>query len=294
MALPIKNSKQLSISPAVAGPVLMIGAAAVFTFMSVLVKLMPQGYTAWHLAFIRCMGGMFVIIIFFANGKNPFKGYNIPLLITRGFTGSLAFLTIVTAMRALPLSTACVLFYAYPVFAAFFGFILYKESVNFKQISCIFVLIAGVAVLFDFGFVGSWYGQSMAIAGALFAGLTVTLIRSLKAHNGVVVIYLYFCATGALLTLVPCIINPIIPSGPVEWMMIIAIILSSLTAQLMMNKGFQFCKGFEGGVYMSTETVFTAVVGIFFLHEPVSWRFFLGAFLILGSGLALHRFSLKE
>ena len=68
-------------------------------------------------------------------------------------------------------------------------------------------------------------------------------------------------------------------------------VLASATAQLMMNQGFFFCKGFEGGVYMSTETVFTAMVGIFLLDDPVSWRFFAGAVLILGSGLALNKVS---
>lgn len=260
-----------------------------FTIMSVLIKLMPDGYTVWHIGFVRFMGGLLLILIFFQG--NPFKGYNIPLLIFRGCTGAIAFLSIVTAMRILPLSTASVLFYSYPVFAAFFGVMIYKEGINLKQIACMFALVAGVGVLFDFAFTGSAYGQAMAIAGALFAGLTVTLIRSLTARNGVVVIYLYFCATGTLVTLFPCIADPIVPASFVEWMMILGIVLSSLGAQLMMNQGFKFCKGFEGGVYMSTETVFTAIVGIFWLNDPVSWQFLLGAVLILGSGLALHRLS---
>ncbi len=283
-------SKRLLSLPRVAGPLYMIGAALLFTLMSVLVKLMPDAYTVWHIGFVRFMGGMLLILVFFSKG-NPFKGHNIPLLVFRGCTGSIAFLSIVTAMRILPLSTASVLFYSYPVFAAFFGFLVYKEGINRQQIACMLALVVGVGVLFEFAFTGSAYGQTMAIAGAVFAGLTVTLIRSLTAHNGVVVIYLYFCTTGTLVTLFPCIAHPIVPENPVEWMMLLGITLSSLGAQLMMNQGFRFCKGFEGGVYMSTETVFTAILGIFWLNDPVSWQFFLGAVLILGSGLALHRLS---
>ena len=274
-----------------AGPLYMLGAALLFTLMSVLVKLMPQQYTVWHFGFIRCAGGLMILLALSPRGKNPFGGHNIPLLIFRGCTGSLAFLGAVTSLRILPMSTASVLFYAYPVFAAVFGIMIYKERINLKQAACMLALITGVAVLFDFGFTGSAFGQAMAIMGALFAGLTVTMIRSLREHNGVVVIYLYFCAAGALLTLPYCIHSPVIPATSAEWMMIAGIILSSITAQLLMNQGFFFCKGFEGGVYMSTETVFTAMVGIFLLNDPVSWRFFIGALLILGSGLALNRFS---
>jgi len=278
-------------APQIAGPLYMIGAAMLFTLMSILVKLMPQGYTVWHIGFMRFMGGLVMILVFFSGKGNPLRGHNIPLLIFRGCTGSLAFLAVVTAMRILPLSTASVLFYSYPVFAAFFGFMVYKEGINMRQIACMLALVAGVGVLFDFSFSGSTYGQAMAVAGALFAGLTVTLIRSLTENNGVVVIYFYFCVTGTLVTAFPCIADPIMPATPVEWMMIFGVVLSSLGAQLMMNQGFRFCKGFEGGVYMSTETLFTAVVGIFFLNDPVSWRFVVGAILILGSGLALNRLS---
>lgn len=269
----------------------MIGAALLFTLMSVLVKLLPAAYTIWHIGFVRFTGGLVIILVFFSRKGNPFKGHNIPLLILRGCSGSIGFLSIVAAMRILPLSTASVLFYAYPVFAAFFGFMIYKEGINIKQIACMLSLVAGVGVLFDFAFTGSAFGQIMAITGAIFAGLTVTLIRSLTVRNGVVVIYLYFCAAGALATLIPCLARPIIPATPVEWMMLLAIALSSLVAQLMMNQGFCYCRGFEGGVYMSTETVFTAIVGIFLLNDPISWQFLVGAVLILGSGLALNRLS---
>ena len=294
MGSPSRILSPFKLKPGIAGPVFMIGAALLFTFMSVLVKLMPQHYTVWHLGFIRFLGGLILILTLFSGRKNPFRGHNIPLLIFRGCTGSLAFLSVVTAMRILPLSTASVLFYAYPVFAAFFGFIIYREGITAGQIVCMAALVGGVAVLFDFELTGSVYGQIMAVAGAFFAGLTVTLIRSLRTKNGVVVIYLYFCTAGTLVTAVPCLADPVIPATPLEWGMILGIVVSSLAAQLMMNQGFYFCRGFEGGVYMSTETVFTAMVGIFLLDDPVSWRFLAGAVLILGSGLALSRLSSRN
>ena len=272
----------------IVGPLLMLSAAVLFTLMNTLVKLMPQGYTVWHLGFVRCFGGMVVLLIFFANKKNPYKGHNIPLLILRGATGATAFFAVVTAVRILPISTAIVLFYAFPLFAALFGIMIYKEKISLNQAGCMAVLVAGVAVLFDFQLTGNVYGQIMAIAGAVFAGLTVTLIRSLMEKNGPVIIYLYFCTVGTLLTLPKFIMEPIIPTSALEWAMIFGIVVFSVLAQLLMNQGFFFCKGFEGAAYMSGETVFTAIVGILFLNDPVSWRFLIGGILIVGSGLALN------
>ncbi len=294
MTLLTARLRIINMEARVAGPVLMLLAAFLFTIMSVLVKLMPQNYTVWHLGFIRFFGGMTALLIsagFPRQGtrSNPFSGHNIPLLILRGCVGSIAFFCVITSVRILPISTACVLFYSYPVFAGLFGFIIYKESINIHQMGCVALLIAGIAVLFDFSLTGNTYGQIMAIVGALFAGLTVTLIRSLRAKNGPVIIYLYFCTMGTLLTLPAFIMNPIFPASALEWAMILAIVCISLAAQLIMNQGFFFCKGWEGSVYMSSETVFTAVAGIMFLSDPTTWRFFAGALLIVGSGLALSK-----
>lgn len=279
---------------ALTAPLLMVGSAFLFTIMSTLIKLMPQRYSAWHLGFVRCTGGLLILMVF-SRGKNPFKGHNIPLLIFRGVTGIMAFLGAVTAIRLLPLSTACVIFYCYPVFAALFGFFIYKEHITWGQMACIAALLLGMAVFFEFGVTGiSLLGVGMSITGSLFAGLVVVQIRALRASNGPAVIYLYFCLIGAVATLVPCILDPIYPKTAGEWTMLAGISLTSLLAQLMMNYGFQFCKGFEGGVYLSSETIFTAAIGIGFLHDPVSWHFWTGGCLILGSGLVLNRISMSK
>jgi hypothetical protein len=68
----------------------------------------------------------------------------------------MAFFAVATAVRILPISTAIVLFYAYPLFAALFKVMIYKEKISFYQAGCMAVLIAGVAVLFDFRIMGSF------------------------------------------------------------------------------------------------------------------------------------------
>jgi len=73
-----------------------------------------------------------------------------------------------------------------------------------------------------------------------------------------------------------------------ELFMIAGIILTSAVAQLLMNQGFFYCSGWEGGIYMSTEAVFTSLIGILLMGELVSWNFLAGGMLILGSGILLN------
>jgi len=56
-----------------------------------------------------------------------------------------------------------------------------------------------------------------------------------------------------------------------------------------MNQGFFYCRAWEGGVFMSSEVIFTAAAGILFLGDPAPWRFWVGGLMILISVIALNR-----
>jgi drug/metabolite transporter (DMT)-like permease len=272
----------------------MLSAALLFTVLNLLIKLLGPEYTIWHIGFYRFCGGVLVLGLVFGRHSNPYRGHNMRLLIIRGCTGSAAFLSIVSAIRLLPISTALVIFYAFPAFAAIFSYLIYGERISKAEIGCIAIVVIGIGVLLDFHLAGQILGQLMALSGAAFAGLTVTLIKTLRAKNGPVIIYLYFCTMGLFITLPRFVLDPLVPATSVEWGMILGIIFASITAQLLMNQGFFYCKGWEGGIFMSSEVVFTAIVGIAFLDDPATWRFWVGGLFIFGSAVALNRFKAKH
>lgn len=289
MASTIKRQGKVQMDAAVAGPLFMLSAALLYTLLNILVKLMDPQYRVWDIGFYRFFGGALVLLAVFGRHRNPFKGNNIRLLIIRGCTGSVAFVSLVTAIRLLPVSTALVIFYSYPIFSALFSYLIYGERMGKVEIACAIVVLIGVGILFDFKLGGGFWGQIVALVGGIFAGITVTLIRTLRENNGPVIIYLYFCTMGSLVTFPVFFQQPVLPGSAVEWVMILGIILTSVSAQLLMNQGFFYCRGWEGGVFMSSEVVFTAVIGIVFLIDPVTWRFWLGGLMILASGVTLNR-----
>ena len=201
----------------------------------------------------------------------------------------MAFVCLVTAIRLLPVSTALVIFYSFPIFSALFSFLIYGERMGKLEIACTLIVLIGIGILFDFKWGEGLIGQIVALVGGVFAGITVTLIRSLRENNGPVIIYLYFCTMGSLVTAPIFFQQPVLPGNPVEWVMVLGIILTSVSAQLLMNQGFFYCRGWEGGVFMSSEVIFTAVIGIVFLGDPATWRFWIGGLMILASGVTLNR-----
>ena len=289
MEKPKKQRGLVQMDATLAAPLFMLSAALLFTLLNLIVKTLNPVFTVWHIGFFRFFGGLIMILVIFGRHHNPFLGNNTRLLIIRGCVGSVAFISLITALKMLPLSTALVIFYSFPAFSAVFAYMIYREKIGKLEIACIVLVMVGVGALFDFRPGGTFFGQAMALFGAVFAGLTVTLIRSLREKNGPVIIYLYFCTMGALVTAPIFIMTPLLPGTPLEWVMVLGIVFTSLTAQLLMNQGFFYCKGWEGGVFMSSEVIFTGIVGIVFLGDPVTLRFWVGGILIFGSVVALNR-----
>ena len=276
-----------------AGPLLMFSSALSFTAHSIVIKLMGSKFSVWDIAFYRFFGGMVLLIAIFGRHKNPFKGHNIRLLVIRGCTGSITFLCLIAAIRLLPVSTAIVIFYCFPAFAAVFSFLIYKEGLSKFEIVCIAVVLLGVMILFDFKLEGGLLGKALGLLAGVFAGMTITFIKELRAKNDPAIIYLYFCVIGSLVTFPVFIVKPQIPVTQVEWFLCAGLILFALAGQLLMNQGFLYCKSWEGGLFLSSEVIFTTLVGVVFLHDLVTWRFWIGSLLIIGSVMLLNLGNMK-
>ena len=278
----------------IAGPLLMLAAAFMFGVLDGLIKLMGPSYRIWDIAFYRWGLGLVLLIIIFGRQGRLLKTHNLKLMISRSITGWVAFLSLTAAIRNIPISTAMVLFFSFPAFAALFSRLIFGECISKREIFCICGALGGVAVLLDFKLDGNLFGYIMGLSSGVFAGLTVNLIKRLREKDGPVAIYFYFCMLGALVSFPAYIASPRIPASGVDWLMAGGIAASSVLAQLLMNQGFRYCRSWEGGIFLTGEMVFTTILGIVFLGELVSRRFWLGGFLILASNVLLNFIKSKR
>jgi drug/metabolite transporter (DMT)-like permease len=271
------------------GPLLMLTAAFLFAVLDGLIKILGPSFRVWDIAFYRFGCGLVILVATFGWRKNPFNGHNTRLLIVRGVTGCAAFLSLVTAIRLIPISTAMVFFYSFPAFAAILSPVMFGEAITKKEVVCVIIAFCGVVLLFDFSIGGALTGQVMGIVAGFFAGLTVTIIKKLRDSNGPVTIYIYFCLLGTIITLPAYMAAPQIPTIQTEWLIIGGIVFTSIFAQLIMNQGFKYCKSWEGGLFLTSELIFTSIIGIALFCESVTWRFWIGSLLIFCSALLLNR-----
>jgi drug/metabolite transporter (DMT)-like permease len=266
----------------------MLISACGFTAMNLLLKHALAVFSVWDVGFYRFAGGLAILLLLFGRSGNPFGGPDTKLLLLRGCTGSIAFVFFIFSVKLLPVSTALVLLYMYPTFGAIFAAWLYRESVSRPAWCCMAAVLAGVVILVDPARGPDPTGVLCGLASAIFAGFTIAVIRRLKQTRGSVVIYLYFCLVGALVTMPAYLASPTLPASLPQLLVCAGIVLASILGQLMMNHGFGYCRSWEGGLYLTSELVLTALAGILLFGDPVGWRFFTGGGLILGSALLLQ------
>ena len=121
------------------------------------------------------------------------------------------------------------LLYAFPTFAALFSSWLYREKVTGTAWLCVAAVLTGVALLVDPAGGGDLDRGTLAgIVSAVFAGLTIAIIRRLKQSNGSVVIYLYFCVVGTLTTLPGFLHSPTFPADLTQLLVCGGIVVTSI------------------------------------------------------------------
>jgi len=269
------------------GFMLMILSAFFFTLGDILIKFMSPTFGIIQIAFVRFLLGAIVLLPMLLSSGQSIKGNGTRILFLRGITGTVAFFCLIKTIALIPLSHAMVLFYTFPFFATLFSFVLLKEALTKSEISLTIVGMIGIYILINPGSHAFTGGHVFGLLAACFAGLVMVLTRKLRKTNGPLIIYFYFCVVGGIVSFPFFVGNFTMPGIP-QWSLLIVLALFLLFAQLFMNQGFKYCKASEGSVILMSEVVFTGIAGVILFNDSLSLSFWLGACLIVGSGVALN------
>ena len=269
------------------GFLLMTFSAFFYALGDICIKFISPSIGSVPIAFFRFVLGGLILLPLLARGQESLRGNSTRYLLLRGFTGTLAFFCLVKSIAMIPLSNAMVLFYTFPLFATLFSFFILKESLARMEVMFIGVGLIGVFVLINPSSHSLGMGHVYGLLAGAFAGLTVVIIRRVRRTNGPLIIYFYFCVVGGAVSFPLFIANFTLPSFELFALLIVLAVLL-LIAQLFMNQGFKFCKASEGSVILMSEVVFTGVAGVLLFHDSLGLSFFIGACLIVGSGVGLN------
>ena len=269
------------------GFILMTLSAFFFALCDILVKYISPSIGVIQIAFVRFLLGALILLPMLLSTGQSMKGRSTRVLFLRGLIGTLSFFCLLKAIAMIPLSHAIVLFYTFPLFATFFSFLLIKEPLTRLEITLIIGGTFGIFILINPGSHAFTVGHTLALLAACCAGLVMVLTRKLRKINGPLIIYFYFCMVGGIASLPFFVAHFSIPSLP-ESSLLVLLAVIFLIAQIFMNQGFKYCKASEGAVILMSEVVFTGIAGVVIFNDTLSLSFWVGACLIVGSGVGLN------
>ena len=269
------------------GFMVMILSALFYAITDIIIKFISPPLGIIQIAFVRFLLGALILRPMLKSSGQSLIGNSIRVLLLRGLTGTLAFFFLLKSIVMIPLSNAMVLFYTFPLFATFFSFFLLKE--RFKRLEIILTLVGmiGIYILINPSSHTYTIGHMFGLLAGCFAGFTVVLIRKLRKTNGPLIIYFYFCMVGGIVSFPFFIVNFTIPDIPQSSVLVLLAVIF-LFAQVLMNQGFKYCKASEGAVILMSEVVFTGIAGVIIFNDSLSLSFWIGACLIIGSGVGLN------
>ena len=219
-------------------------------------------------------------------------GPNRPVLLIRGLSGAICFLAMVAAMQLLHIGMAMALFFLFPVFAALLSPWINKEPVNRVQWSYILISVSGTCLLLwpqSAPLKLSW-GQALALAAALFAGLNISLVRRLSSNHSAFCIYFYVALVSIAVSFVPALQRSQMSVPPLyAFILLLAIGILGTAAQLSLNYGFVHLQATEGSLVLMSQVPISVILGLVFFKETISGFFVAGAALILLGGWGVSR-----
>jgi drug/metabolite transporter (DMT)-like permease len=273
------------------GVVIMLEACFFFAVFDSLTKYLVNSFTTGEIVFVRFCFGALTMLPSLLRQRIRIQGNDLLLLMLRGLSGAATFYLTLLAFENGALSVTMVLFFTCPLWALFMGALFLRERLTRQRILCVVIAIAGIAILINPWGKGPW-GKGVAcshlygLAAGILGGVNSVLTRHLRIRHSSRVIYAVHSITGTLVS-IPLIIGPVRMPGLTDGTILLVAAAFGLLGQVAMNHGLRFIRAAEGSTLLMVEVILTTIAGIVLFQEPFALTFFVGAVLILGSGIYL-------
>ena len=265
----------------------LVFASLFFSLMTVCVKKIDEAIPIYELVFFRSIFSLIITSLIIKKKKiNPW-GKNKALLILRGLLGTTALMCIFYSIRNMPLSISTVIQYTYPIFISIFAALLFKEKINFKLISALFLGWFGILIILN-PYQSKLYEIDnfsifIAFVGALTTSLAYIAVKKLSRREDIFIIIKYFPLISVI-TLLPIVcLNWITPQvNDLIW--IIGIGIFTQAGQTFLTLGLKNLPASQASSINYLQVLFGSIWGIYIFGEKITLNFVIGSlFVLLGT-----------
>ena len=280
------------------GALFMLGATALFTIMSTLVKLVGDRLPFTEVMFFRCFIAMPVVgIIVLRSGDWGVLRTKRPLgHFFRACTGMAAMSSSFYALTLLPLAEHTTLSYTTPLFVTLLSIPMLGERPGIHRWGAVLVGFAGIVVIavgqgaFTGGLSGPHaVGVGFAVLQGVFSAVTTMLVRGLSATEKSTTIVMW---QSLLMTIFTGLTLPFLWVTPTagELLLLLGIGVTGGVAQVLLTEAYASAQVSALGPYSYTSILWATLLGIVVFDTWPGLSMGAGATLIIVAGLyILHR-----
>jgi len=272
------------------GAVTILAAAAGFSFMALLIKLVGAGIHVTQVIFVRQLCIVAIMLPQLSKGFPESVKTTQPLLhLARISVALIAMLCGFTAVINMPLADATAIGFAKSLFVTIFAIALLKESVGVRRWSATLIGFGGVLIMLQPGSAGfNLYGIYAAI-GAVAAGLVMVLIRIMSKKDPPSTILIYQGVGVAVILATPAILNWQ-PPTPTEWLLLLGIGVTGYLSQLCNVYAYKYGEASLLAPLEYTRILYATLIGLVVFGDlPGAYTVVGATIVILASAYTIHR-----
>jgi drug/metabolite transporter (DMT)-like permease len=188
------------------------------------------------------------------------------------------------ALTALPLADVTAIAFSSPIFTMFFAVMFLGEVVGIRRPIAAVVAFIGVLVMVQPTSDSFHILALVALLGAVFTGAEVVFVRVLAQRDHPVTILLINNALGALMAL--ALAFPVLSWPSVaQWPLLAGVGIAMVTGQLIFVRAMAVGEANFLAPYYYSNLLYAALFGFLFFGELPQWTSYVGAALIVGSGI---------
>lgn len=277
----------------VKGAVFIMLSELFFVLMGTQVRTVSEGLNNEMVVFFRNLFGLQVIIpLLYQNGWRSLKTARPGLHILRGLVGVSAMYCFFYAIANLPLANAIILKMTAPLFIPIIAWLWLKEKLNSSIALVIFLGFSGVTLIIkpdpgSFNLVAL-----VALTGGFLAAFAKTTVRNLTRTEKPTTIVFYFALSGLLISSLPAFMHWQTPDLN-QLMNLLLLGFMAAAGQIFMTRGYSMAPASQISHYSYSSILYATLVGWLLWDEWMDLWAWLGAALIVLSGVMLIQVKRK-
>ena len=272
----------------VRGAFFIVASEFSFAFSAAIIKQLSISLPNESIVFFRNLFGLLILApLILKAGTKILHTNNLKLHLTRAGFGMGAMYCFFYSIAHISLADSVLIKSTIPLIIPFVSLIWLKESLTGRVIVAGILGFIGVFLILEPNGETDW-ASLVALASSILAALAFVTVRKMSATEPPLRIVSYFAIFGLSISSIPLIWAWQTPTV-IEYLMLLAIGLTTTIGQLCLTCGYQNAPASSVGIFTYTSVPFGTFLGWLFFEEILDINSLFGAILIVLAGLIILR-----